>query len=53
MEEDIIEINISIDKLENKVYISEENTSGCEYEINKKSDIEEAFSNYIKYYVDL
>lgn len=43
-------ITISIDKDERKLYIGQENTSGCEYDIYKNSDISNAVNDYIRKY---
>ena len=43
-------ITISIDKDERKLYIGQENTSGCEYDIYKNCDISNAVNDYIRKY---
>lgn len=43
-------ITISIDTDERKLYIGQENTSGCEYDIYKNSDISNAVNDYIRKY---
>ena len=54
MEEDTeIEIVININKSENKIYISEVNSSGCVYNYSKKSDLKNAFNDYITDYLCL
>lgn len=43
-------ITISIDTDERKLYIGQENTSSCEYDIYKNSDISNAVKDYIRKY---
>ena len=43
-------ITISIDTDERKLYIGQENTSGCEYDIYKNGDIAIAVNEYIRNY---
>ena len=43
-------ITISIDTDERKLYIGQENKSGCEYDIYKNSDIPNAVNDYIRKY---
>ena len=52
MEEDT-EIEIVISKSENKIYISEVNSAECIYKFSKKSDLKNAFNDYIKNYLCL
>ena len=52
MKEDT-EIEIVINKSENKIYISEVNSSGCVYNYSKKSDLKNAFNDYITDYLCL
>lgn len=46
-------ITISIDTDERKLYIGQENTSGCEYDIYKNSDISNAVNDYIRKYCSI
>lgn len=50
MEEVDIEININIDIKSKKIYIDEENTSGCEYEYKNIKDLGQKISYYLKTY---
>ena len=43
-------ITISIDTDERKLYIGQENTSSCEYDIYKNSDVSNAVNDYIRKY---
>lgn len=43
-------ITISIDTDERKLYIGQENTSGCDYDIYKNGDIAIAVNEYIRKY---
>ena len=43
-------ITISIDTDERKLYIGQENTSGCEYDLYKNSDIAISVNEYIRKY---
>ena len=45
-----INIEITIIPSEKKIYISEENSSGCEQSYKNKNDMKKIFSNYLSTY---
>lgn len=53
MDEESIDIEVSICKEDKTIYISEECSSGCYYSFNNKSDIIKAFKDYVKMYLTI
>lgn len=53
MDEDLIVIEIDISKEDKTIYISEECSSGCEYSFKNKTDIINAFKDYVKNYLTI